>query len=261
MTKPSGLRSGPLALHSDNTFPPPSAHLDVHPDTPLFFCDRFENGMQNALFRAPPNHPWLLGSIEVIKKYAKDRSYMKGPAGPHMLGPAALGVASKIRGICQFFAEESLDLDGGWKRPRIGYFVNMEGQMNGNGFSLSKHGAKSVVQSAEPLAVMATPTLEPDKSKPLTPTGGLSEQPPPPESDHSSDQDSDQDWLANPRYNGTIPFLVYKFTYLTHVIPEVERGFYPENSYATLYHERKAWRTEEEVRERQRRFPISSSRE
>ena len=61
--------------------------------------------MQNALFRAPKNHPWLLGSIELIKYFVSNRKYMPGPSGPHMLGPAALGKTAKVEGICQSLLE------------------------------------------------------------------------------------------------------------------------------------------------------------
>ena len=122
-----------------------------------------------------------------------------------MTGPLALGQAAKLEGMCQSFSIGSLNLNK-WLRPRIGFFVNHQGQNKGygNGFTLTKIGAVAKPGVGDP-------------------------------------------------FN---PFILYKFTYLTHALPPADRSPYPENNYAGYYFDKTAYRTEEEVRERQRRLPV-----
>lgn len=171
-------------------------------ETPIFFCDRLENTLQAAMFRAPPGHPWLVRALEAVKKFALSKTYGTNAL---MTGPLALGTAAKVEGMCQRFGEGSLDL-AKWKRPRMGYFVNHQGQNKGygNGFALTKIGALP----------------QPGVKDPFN------------------------------------PFILYKFTYLTHALPPADRSPYPENNYARLFFDKTAYREEGERVERQRRLPV-----
>ena len=140
-----------------------------------------------------------------------------------MTGPLALGQAAKVLNRCDAFDTGSLDLSL-HRRPRIGYFLLQQKQVFGNGFNL-----------------LPVPwEMKPSKIKP---------------------EEVLRDWHVD--FN---PFVLYKYTYLFEVtaasgessgVDEREsRSSYKEHGYADYYHNRTAWRTPEEVRERGRRFPV-----
>ena len=99
--------------------------------TPVFFCDRAEATLQNAVLAAPPSHPWIFRAFARMKEMVLKRRYPRDA----FIGPILLGEAARLNGCCASFAPDSLDLKK-WPRPLVGYFVNhaeasFRGQANG----------------------------------------------------------------------------------------------------------------------------------
>ena len=60
---------------------------DAAQSAPVFFCDRPANTFQNALFGAPPKHPWIARSLQIFVAWALARKYPR----ESNIGPLAMG--------------------------------------------------------------------------------------------------------------------------------------------------------------------------
>lgn len=213
----------------------------------MFFCDKPEAMLQAGLFRAPAGHAWVLRAFERIKALALERKLPKTA----WLGPEVLGGAAGIQGCCGSVpGEVRRAVDGVMlPPPLLGFFVSHRGRWTGgNGFALPGLGGEELDER-----IRARPIQQ---SRPLwnydDDFGTAREQP---AVRHTPRSPSWQEWL-----NVFVLYKLDKVDSQDFSAPALEAdsrvGRYKDTSYASDFASGKVFRSEEEVAQLQRDFPL-----